>query len=41
VRASVRACRLQFGRFAQGPDEKCGADGRIAGMVVAMVYPSR
>src|SRR4029077_1505905 len=29
--ASVRACRLQPGRLAQGPDEKCGVTGRTPG----------
>jgi len=27
--------------LAQGPDEKCGTDGRTAGMPMVMVYPSR
>ena len=30
--ASVRACRLQPGRLAQGPEEKCGQAGRTAGI---------
>jgi hypothetical protein len=38
--ASVRACRLQPGRLAQGPEEKCGTRGRTDGIAV-MVYPSR
>src|SRR5882762_2362392 len=29
--ASVRAWRLQPGRLAQGPDEKCGITGRMPG----------
>src|SRR5436190_7489784 len=29
--ASVRAWRLQPGRLAQGPDEKCGMTGRTPG----------
>src|SRR5882757_3745070 len=29
--ASVRAWRLQPGRLAQGPDEKCGVTGRTPG----------
>src|SRR3954465_11836621 len=35
--ASVRAWRLQPGRFAQGPDEKCGLTGRTPGFVFAIV----
>src|SRR6188472_3775738 len=34
--ASVRAWRLQPGRLAQGPDEKCGMTGRTPGLVFAM-----
>src|SRR4029078_7863085 len=34
--ASVRACRLQPGRLAQGPDEKCGVTGRTPGLVVVI-----
>ena len=32
--ASVRACRLQPGRLAQGPDEKCGMTGRTPGVLL-------
>jgi hypothetical protein len=39
--ASVRAWRLQPGRLAQGPDEKCGTTGRTPGFIVVMIYPSR
>jgi hypothetical protein len=39
--ASVRACRLQPGRLAQGPDEKCGMAGRTPGFVAVIIYPSR
>src|SRR5262245_54452832 len=39
--ASVRACRLQPGRLAQGPVEKCGTVGRVAGSGMAIAYPSR
>ena len=39
--ASVRACRLQPGRLAQGPEEKCGQAGRTPGIAIAIVYPSR
>jgi hypothetical protein len=39
--ASVRAERLQPGRLAQGPEEKCGTAGRTAGIAWLMVYPSR
>src|SRR6186997_2304880 len=35
--ASVRACRLQPGRLAQGPEEKCGLDGRTPGIAFVMV----
>jgi hypothetical protein len=38
----VRFCRLQPGRFAHGPDEKCGLAGRTPGFIaVIFVYPSR
>src|ERR1700720_200915 len=37
--ASVRACRLQPGRLAQGPDEKCGTAGRTPGIVFVMSLP--
>src|SRR3954452_8110870 len=39
--ASVRACRLQPGRLAQGPDEKCGTFGRTPGIavVIAAILP--
>src|SRR5262245_61082141 len=33
---SVRVCRLQPGRLAQGPEEKCGTIGRTAGIAMAM-----
>jgi hypothetical protein len=39
--ASVRTWRLQPGRLAQGPDEKCGVAGRTPGFVAVMFYPSR
>src|SRR6185437_4021600 len=39
--ASLRACAVQPGRLAQGPDEKCGTRGRIEGVVLIMIYPSR
>src|SRR6185312_34592 len=32
--ASVRAWRLQPGRLAQGPDEKCGMTGRTPGVAL-------
>src|SRR5262245_27859389 len=32
--ASVRAWRLQPGRLAQGPEEKCGMAGRTPGILV-------
>src|SRR6478752_4213575 len=35
--ASVRFCRLQPGRLAQGPDEKCGVAGRTPGFVAVIV----
>src|SRR5262245_34687859 len=35
-RASVRAVKFQPGRLAQGPDEKCGTNGRTAGIALAM-----
>src|SRR5262245_25999917 len=35
--ASVRVCRLQPGRLAQGPDEKCGVTGRTPGFVVVIL----
>src|SRR5262249_35240012 len=34
--ASVSAWRLQPGRLAQGPDEKCGVAGRTAGIGLVM-----
>ena len=34
--ASVRAWRLQPGRLAQGPDEKCGFAGRMPGFALVM-----
>src|SRR6516225_6527275 len=34
--ASVRAERLQPGRLAQGPDEKCGTVGRTVGLAVVI-----
>src|SRR5215470_2505355 len=34
--ASVRTWRLQPGRLAHGPDEKCGVAGRTPGLVVAI-----
>jgi hypothetical protein len=37
----VRTERLQPGRLAQGPEEKCGTSGRTAGIGLLMVYPSR
>jgi hypothetical protein len=37
----VRTWRLQPGRLAQGPDEKCGIVGRTPGIGIAMIYPSR
>jgi hypothetical protein len=37
----VRAERLQPGRLAQGPEEKCGTTGRTPGIAWLMVYPSR
>jgi hypothetical protein len=37
----VRAERLQPGRLAQGPEEKCGTAGRTAGIALVMAYPSR
>src|SRR5215469_16200739 len=39
--ASVRAWRLQPGRLAQGPDEKCGVTGRTAGIgfVMSSILP--
>src|SRR6516162_2625392 len=36
--ASVRAERLQPGRLAQGPDEKCGTIGRTAGLALVIIY---
>ena len=39
--ASVRICKLQPGRFAHGPEEKCGTLGRTAGFATVMIYPSR
>src|SRR5215467_9601391 len=40
--ASVRAWRLQPGRLAQGPDEKCGVAGRTPGLVaVISTLPDR
>src|SRR6185437_11053476 len=41
--ASVRACRLQPGRLAQGPEEKCGTTGRTPGFVfvIASILPDR
>src|SRR5262245_9177566 len=37
--ASVRAWRLQPGRLAQGPDEKCGVTGRTPGFGIVMTLP--
>src|SRR4051812_36817489 len=37
--ASVRPCRLQPGRLAQGPDEKCGTDGRTPGIAMLIHLP--
>src|SRR5215469_5237029 len=34
--ASSRAWRVQPGRFAQGPDEKCGTRGRTLGITFVM-----
>src|SRR5581483_2305660 len=34
--ASVRVCRLQPGRLAQGPEEKCGIAGRTPGFDAVM-----
>src|SRR5215475_178345 len=40
--ASVRAWRLQPGRFAQGPEEKCGTVGRVAGILaISSILPDR
>ena len=39
--ASVSAERLQPGRLAQGPEEKCGMSGRTVGIALLMIYPSR
>src|SRR5262249_1380135 len=41
--ASVRICRLQPGRLAHGPDEKCGIAGRTPGLVAVMlsILPDR
>ena len=39
--ASLRAWRVQPGRLAQGPDEKCGTAGRTPGIAFVMIYPSR
>src|SRR5262249_11902380 len=41
--ASVRICRLQPGRLAHGPDEKCGITGRTPGLVAVMlsILPDR
>src|ERR1051325_11685604 len=37
--ASVRAWRLQPGRLAQGPDEKCGMTGRTpGGLLMALSF---
>src|SRR5580658_1194809 len=33
-KAPLRACKLQPGRLAQGPDEKCGTFGRTVGIGV-------
>src|SRR5215468_3725415 len=37
--ASVRAERLQPGRLAQGPEEKCGTAGRTAGIALVIGLP--
>jgi hypothetical protein len=37
----LRAVKVQPGRLAQGPDEKCGTAGRTPGIEFAMIYPSR
>src|SRR5262245_57241357 len=34
--ASLRAWRVQPGRLAQGPEEKCGFAGRFPGIVAVM-----
>src|SRR5262245_42957792 len=40
--ASVRTWRLQPGRLAQGPDEKCGVTGRTPGICCAiLIHPCR
>src|SRR3990170_4244162 len=41
--ASVRACRLQPGRLAHGPEEKCGTAGRTPGITFDMmsILPDR
>src|SRR5947208_16507430 len=40
--ASVRAWRLQPGRLAQGPDEKCGIAGRTpGGLLISPILPDR
>src|SRR5262249_42258290 len=40
--ASVRACRFQPGRLAQGPEEKCGTVGRVAGILaISSILPDR
>src|ERR1700751_6024803 len=43
VSASVRAWRLQPGRLAQGPEEKCGVVGRTPGVAFVMlsILPDR
>src|SRR6185312_17028514 len=40
--ASVRAWRLQPGRLAHGPDEKCGMTGRMpGGFAISPILPDR
>src|ERR1044071_6850907 len=40
--ASVSVWRLQPGRFAQGPDEKCGLTGRMPGVTLLIfIHPYR
>src|ERR1043166_779656 len=36
---SVRACRLQAGRLAQGAEEKCGMAGRTPGFCTVIGLP--
>src|SRR6516165_8804357 len=39
--ACASAERLQPGRLAQGPEEKCGTLGRLAGFALVIMQPSR